>query len=388
MIPATLSATSVHVAELCMGRWEVEMFNRTKAPMRGTAATLGSSCHGALEDYVKFVYLERKEQPSIDLMMSLWRIHYKINFGPLADERSVEFTTGRKLLQDWHKRTVFDGHTVLSAEQKEFFILKSRDGKNEVQFNYILDRFDQLKEDEFEVVDYKSNVMPVGADELRRKLQARVYALAMQIKYPTARRIWVTFDMLRFGQTSVAFDRADNIATFRRLQDAFQMILDTPEGDAPHELNSECLFCPIKTTCPEVTRSINLGSVLSIQDLEKAADLRALLDYQEKAAKAAKAELDTHIMTIAAGTGQVVVDTGLTKMTFSAKRTRSISGHATREIVGDDIFAQYGKEDITVGAWEELKKDPRLTPEQVTALDGIVGTNVGDPYVVTKTKQV
>ncbi len=194
--------------------------------------------------------------------------------------------------------------------------------------------------------------------------------------------------MLRYGQTTVAFDRDDNIATFRRLQDAFQKILDTPEGGTEETLNSECLFCPKKTTCNAITKSISMGSVLSIDDLEYAADLRALLDYQEKAAKAAKAELDAHIMLLASNSNVLTVSTPMTAMRFAASRTRKADGRRVHEIVGDEIFQQYGKEEILVGSFEELLKDTRLTPEQVEELGRAMGEKVGDPYVVTKPKNV
>src|SRR5690606_25707099 len=166
----------------------------------------------------------------------------------------------------WHKRHVSDGgltNEVLSVEQKLNFPIKTSAGM--IPFTYILDRLDKIENGVYEVVDYKSIRAYIRPEELKGKIQPRAYALAIQIQYPDAEKIFVSFDMLRHNEKiGVTFTRQDNIDTYRYLQRAAERIIATDEDKTEETINEECKWCIKKTTCDTLARSVAAGTVHSL----------------------------------------------------------------------------------------------------------------------------
>jgi hypothetical protein len=189
--PKTLSASALHVAENCLARYHAEHGLYGKS-VSGDAALLGSSVHGALEWYVIKCYIEKVNQPSLDLLVAAYQASFMKTFGT-SDMDSPEFQDGLEMIRRWHKRTEFEGFEVLSCEVKENFEVPFPD-KTTVQLNYIFDRLDKTGPNSYRVVDYKSQRWALNPQDLDTKIQARIYALAVQIKYPEAEEIWVVFD--------------------------------------------------------------------------------------------------------------------------------------------------------------------------------------------------
>src|SRR6478609_6877074 len=124
-----------------MARWTAQYHNRVPG-FQNQAANLGTTVHAALEHYVRAVYMEKSEQASLKLLISLFEIYYSINFGADRDE---SYAAGVKMLKDWFARNDLSDRTVLSVESKEFFDVPTSAGP--IKFNFIIDRLDQLEED-------------------------------------------------------------------------------------------------------------------------------------------------------------------------------------------------------------------------------------------------
>lgn len=385
MIPKSLSATSMEVATLCMARWEAEMFHRGRG-MQNDAAATGSSVHGALEMYVKEAIMEGKFPTTVKTLLDFFKMSYMTTFGT-ADTSGENYDDGIAMLKAWHKRTDFTEFEVVSVEVKTFFNIKTSAG--DIPFNYIWDRFDNLGNGVYRVVDYKTNRWGINPGDLIPKVQARAYGLAAQIQHPNAKRIWVQFDMLRHdGPVGVAFSRDDNIATWNFLKSSAERIIATPEGSAEERLNPACNFCVRKTSCETLLKNQMVGGVGRFASGAEAVDIRANLEFQKKAVTSALAELDTFILGQAKTEDVYGYESSDNELTIGVSSRRAVDSDRVSLVIGEQLFAKYGGKSITMANYDKLLKGDELTEDQKKELRGLQFKNQGEPRVSIKPKSL
>lgn len=381
MKPKSLSASALRVAQLCLARYVAENIDYARG-INNPAALLGTSVHGALEMFVKACYIEKSQQPSLQLLLDLFQMSYMTTLGT-ADLSGEDYSDGVEMLKAWFKRTDFSTFTVISSEVKESFPMPTSVG--DIPFNYIWDRHDLLGEDEVRVVDYKTNRWGYSPDELRTLIQARVYGVAAQIKYPKAKRIWIEYDMLRHsGPVGIALTRDDNIATWKYLKREAARIIAVPKEQAPETLNSECNFCVRKTRCNTLQKNILAGGSFSFSDAASAIDVRAQLEYQAKAVRSALDELDRQIIAYAKEKDEFEWIGDSHRMSISVNETRAVDGERISHILGADLMAKYGKVGFNVTTVDKLLKGDEITEDQKRQLRSVIYKKQGEPRIKTK----
>lgn len=376
MEPKSLSPSAVASFEGCEARYKAEYIDRVP-DMQGSAAGLGSACHGALEDFVAGGHAAGgAEFGVLEVFYSIW--YYKYFAEP------TRYDEGKAMLKNWFDRQNWEGRKVLSTEVKETFDLKFTVGGEEkvIPFTYIWDRCDSMKDDtEIEVVDYKSFIMPVSNEDMRHKIQVRGYALAAQIKYPEAKRIWVTFDLLRYDRVGVSFTRDDNIGTWRYLQ---QLAKRVWESDGTVEtLNPECRWCVRKLQCEELMRHVKGGGILSVQDFDQAVEQRARLEWASGALKNAIAEIDGFILEEMEQKNMLEYRTQTVEVKATMRQTRTVDREdEVIRLLPPNIVAKYGK--IGVTDIDKILKDEDLDEETKSVLKGMISRRPGKVYLKTK----
>jgi hypothetical protein len=395
--PKSLSATSGQVYETCPSRWKAEYLDRAPQPS-GSAASLGTACHGTLERLVADGY-PQDWSLAVDAVERLYEVEYRKVF---ADNE--RYDEGLELCKKWVARQDWTGRTVLTTEVKKNFEIPTSIGP--LTFNYIMDRCDRVEanswmadgsEDEvvIEVIDYKTVGLPVQPDDLKKKLQARAYGLAAQIEHPEATRVWVTFDLLRYDAVGCVFTKAENAATWHYLKALAQRIVDdepdpaNPDAIWPAEqLNAECRYCIRNHVCTTLNKHVAAGGVLGITDPHEAADRRAQLAYAKQAFEAMIAELDAPILAYCEAEGINGFATDDTVVEIGAKSTRSIDPQMAARVVGPDVLVNVAGAKPTMKAIDELlrAKDTTLTDEQKSQLRQLINRSFGNPYVQTKPK--
>lgn len=370
---------------MCLARYKAENIEYGRAAT-GTAALIGTTCHGALELFVKFCHMDKSHEPTLKLLMELYEMSYASTFGS-TDFSTEEFKDGQKLVKAWFERTDFSMFTVLSVEVKEHFdVPVIIDGKKEtIPFNYIWDRQDQMDETTFRVTDYKTNRASLSPDDLEQKVQARCYALAMQIKYPQAERIWVEFDMLRHsGPVGRVFTKAENVATWKWLKSEAQRIIDADDTKPlPETINPDCGYCVRKTNCMSLRRNVAVGGAFSLTPVERV-DVRAILHAQKKGIEAALKELDSVILAEAKEQDIVEFDGENYRQVITARQTRVVDPDMAFHVIGPDLARRYGGATITMAAVDALLEGDELTDNQKSQLRGLIRVNKGQPYVMSK----
>lgn len=384
MKPKSLSATALQVANLCMARYEAEHIIRGRGLSKG-AADLGTACHGALEMYVKAVYLDKTHEPSKDLLTDLYKMSFMATFRT-SDPSSLpdEYMDGYNMVTNWLARTDFSDRTVLSCEVKESFPVPTSIGP--IPYNYIWDRFDQTGPREVTVIDYKTNRWAISPEQLEKKVQARCYGLAAAIKAKQegldVDRVWVVFDLLRHEPVGRVFTREQNAATWKFIKAEAERIIATPDGEAPETLNGECLFCVRIAQCDAVTANIAAGGILGL-NFDQAIDRRATLANQKKAVEKALEQLDEIITEQAKERDIIEYETDMNQLAFKISQRRAVDGERVEHVVGAELFNKYGGLQINMTQFDKLMKDPNLTEAQRGQLKQLVYKNYGEPRVDT-----
>jgi len=387
MIPTSLSATALDTATKCLARYAAENINKNRTG-GSMPAMLGTSCHNALEQYVKDCYMgEVRTTPSLNLLLDYYKMHFMVEFDTADPLGDPAYEDGVQMLTNWYERSNFDGFEVVSVEEKTPYQLNVQDsaGTNyTIPFNYIFDRLDRLDETTYRVVDYKTWRGLLQPDDLFGKIQARVYGLMCQIQYPHAEKIWVQFDQLRGDTVGVVFTKADNANTWRYIKKWARKILDTKIEDAVETINPDCKWCIRKTTCTTLKKNIAAGGIAGLPVIEMI-DRRAMIDQQMEALKWAAAELEEALLKAAQNEDVEHLESYNHRVYWTRSSRRQIERMDILEkIIGPQLMERVGKTSVSMTTLDKLLKGKELTAEQKSQIKGLVTNKYGEPSLKTK----
>lgn len=388
MIPTSVSASALETASQCLARYKATAIMRG-ASINNPAAMLGTTLHAALERFIEPAMISQGVW-DWEFLLTLYTHSFQSVFG--SDEETRWFDDGKQVLWNWYNRGDQQSDLmeveIVSREVKKNFevpyyvVENGVEVKKTVPLNYIMDRFDKLGPNRYRVVDYKSQRIPLSPDQLRRKIQAKVYALACQIEHPDAEEVWVQFDFLRYDRVGVRFTRADNADTWRAIKRAVQRIVDTDETDPPETLNENCRYCPAKFTCKTLQSNLRIGGVMSL-DIDQLAALFHDLKAQNDALQQMQDEVEHMLLTHAHQLEALEFDTEKNLVEVKSKRRRKINRGKMAEILGPEIMSEYGR--INVSDLDSLRSDRRLTPTQRSLIETAVEYEHTEPSIrVTK----
>ena len=216
--------------------------------------------------------------------------------GPLSEERAIElyreawgaerltgmdvFAEGLAILRRFiAEQGVVDHRDVLAIE-KEFRLPV---GPFEVLG--FIDRVDWIDDETVEVIDYKTNHQLFTRDEVDTSLQMSLYEVAVRRLWPWAKKVKLTFWMLRHGV------RQQTTRTEEQLADALAYVetlgRQTETATAyPARLNTNCSYCDHRKQCPAYADALKGKREFIVEDL---ADLEGVAREREEVARLAKA---------------------------------------------------------------------------------------------------
>jgi RecB family exonuclease len=383
VIPKSLSASSVLVSEACMARWRAEYFLKTPSE-NSDPAGVGTSVHYALEHFVRDVYLESKYGwDQVQHLNAYYQIGYVETFNSTNFDTD-NFRDGATLVAKWYEQNKEGlANKVLTCEVKENFPIKTSIGV--IPFNFIWDRADQIDETTYEVVDYKSIRAPVQPSELKEKIQPRAYALAAQIKWPHAEKIWVTFDMLRYGPVGTVFTRDENAQTYRYIRRAAERIIAQDEGTVEETINLECKWCIRKVNCDTLQKSV-LGGTVHGLSIEEVAERKERIANQLLALKYADEELDKVLVAYGELNDLFAFDAGEFDVKLTSRPYRKPNSNAIANIVGAELAKKYGN--FTMTNIDKMLASGELTPDQTRQVQAYITQTWSSPSAkVTRKKE-
>lgn len=381
MIPKSISASSLTTAAECMARFKATAMERGTG--KGSEpAWLGTTLHYALEYFLEPEYVATMAwewERLLEGYMKGWALTFVGQ--PMEGEW---WHDGLAILQKWYGRNDIQNdildNEIISREIKETFVVPYwiDNVRYEMPCNFIIDRLDKLDEGVYRVVDYKSQRTPLKPEDLKYKIQPKLYALAVQIKFPDAKEIWVQFDFLRYERVAVLFTKQDNINTWKFLMAELQRIVDTPFEDPPETLNEGCRYCPKRFTCEALQSNLRAGGIFTLS-IEQLAELLYQLKGQVEAIKSTIDDVELAMMKHALEEDMTEFDLDRHKVTVVAPKKRVIDRDLMSAIIGPELMKDYGR--LNLGDLDALRKDPRLGPAQASLMNTAISYKQGDPQV-------
>ena len=216
--------------------------------------------------------------------------------GPLSEERAIElyreawgaerltgmdvFAEGLAILRRFIAEQGVVDHRDLLAIEKEFRLPV---GPFEVLG--FIDRVDWIDDETVEVIDYKTNHQLFTRDEVDTSLQMSLYEVAVRRLWPWAKKVKLTFWMLRHGV------RQQTTRTEEQLADALAYVetlgrQTETATEYPARLNTNCSYCDHRKQCPAYAEALKGKREFIVEDL---ADLEGVAREREEVARLAKA---------------------------------------------------------------------------------------------------
>jgi RecB family exonuclease len=380
----SLSASSLQTFEECPRRWYAEYVDRL--PRIGGSskpAALGTTVHNTLEAYVTRVFINCTDEASEVLLTQIYQLEFMKEMREAPSPDNPLYNDGLEMLVRWYERTDLSNLEVLMLENKLNVMIKTKKGPKKL--TYIFDRVDLLKENGkiiVRVVDYKTIRQPVTPEQLRQKIQARMYGMLAQMLYKddiNPDEIWVCFDLLRYGPVEVKFSRDDNVDTWKYMKATANRIIDTP-GKGEEHLSPGCQFCPLKATCKTLAKNADNGGLMHLAgDRDALAARRLELESQQKGVKYALEEIDNMMLEDAIEADEISYETENFLVEFASQNRSSYPVDKVKGVVGAEYFSNQMGGKATVTAVNKALKSGDLDSGQRSMLRSLVVTKFSEP---------
>ncbi len=242
----------------------------------GIPLRFGSAIHAVLERLIQEVIDEEhtgrlSEERAMEIYREIW---------------STEKLTGVEIFQEGieiikgfvRDQGALHHRDILSVE-KEFELQVG-----EFKVRGFIDRIDCVDNETIEIQDYKTNRQLYSRDELDSNLQLSIYQIAGQQLWPWAKKVKLTFNMVRHGilqRTERTPDQLD--AALEYVKTLGRMTEQATEF--PARLNSNCIYCDHRSQCPAYAAALEGTRDFICEDLK---DLEAVSKEREEVSRLAK----------------------------------------------------------------------------------------------------
>ena len=215
--------------------------------------------------------------------------------GPLAEDRALAlyreawtaeglvgvdvFQEGLEILQRFVRDQGVLEHRDVLAVEKEFRLPVG-------PFTVLgfIDRVDWVDDETVEIIDYKTNRQLFSRDEVTASLQLSLYQAAAQRLWPWAKKVKLTFWMLRHGLRQETSRTPEEIRVALAYVETLGRQMEAA-SEFPPRLNSNCSYCDHRASCPAYADALR-----GKRDFlcENVTDLEAVAKEREEVARLAK----------------------------------------------------------------------------------------------------
>lgn len=169
------------------------------------------------------------------------------------------FNLGYTMVEDYTKDAA-NGKKILGLELPFELYLT-----NGVPVKGIIDRIDEISDEEIEIIDYKTSKYSLTEQELRYDLQLGLYDIVTRLLFPKYKKVKLTLNYLHYGKVSIykTDDEREKLEAYvGTLYDKIVQSLKNPNPETMQpRVNSLCSFCEYKAICPEFQKIISKEAV-------------------------------------------------------------------------------------------------------------------------------
>jgi CRISPR/Cas system-associated exonuclease Cas4 (RecB family) len=215
--------------------------------------------------------------------------------GPLDEDRALalfadawaaerltglhEFGEGIAMVRAFARAQGVVDHRDVLAVEKEFRLPVGR-------FTVLgfIDRVDRIDDETIEIVDYKTNRQLFTREEVDTSLQLSLYELAVRRIWPWAKKVRLTFAMLRHGIRQTTTRTPEQLEAALAYVDTLGQMTEA-ETDFPARVSSNCVHCDHRAHCPAYAEALTGKRTILGADPD---DLDAVAREREEVSKLAK----------------------------------------------------------------------------------------------------
>jgi len=199
------------------------------------------------------------------------------------------YEEGLSILKSYLRETPIIDHRDILAVEQEF---RLQIGNYELMG--FIDRANRIDDETIQILDYKTNRLIFTREEIDTTLQLTVYHLAAQKLWPWAKKIQLTYYLLRHGFQMNTERNEEQLDAAKNYILSLAKQIETAK-EYPPKLNTNCQYCDHRSHCPAYQKAIE-GHVEIIKsspdDLEAVAREREHVANLAKILYARKAELE------------------------------------------------------------------------------------------------
>lgn len=271
-----LSYSRLSRFETCPLSYRLHYIDKKQAEP-GLPLRFGKTIHAVLERLIKEVVDDERtgtlsEERAIELYREAWGAEQLTGMDVFAEGLAIL----RRFIAE---QGVVDHRDVLAIE-KEFRLPV---GPFEVLG--FIDRVDWIDDETVEVIDYKTNHQLFTRDEVDTSLQMSLYEVAARRLWPWAKKVKLTFWMLRHGVRQVTTRTEEQLADALAYVETLGRQTETAT-EYPARLNTNCSYCDHRKQCPAYAEALKGKREFIVEDL---ADLEGVAREREEVARLAKA---------------------------------------------------------------------------------------------------
>ncbi len=240
--------------------------------------SFGKAIHEVLEKLLWEHCLEGRPGPLSELRsMELWQEVSQAN--DMAGGGLDRFQEGAGILTAFVRRQgVIEPESILGVEQEFSFPVGP--------FTMVgfIDRVERLDDETVRIVDYKTNQQLFSREEVESSLQLSLYHIAAQTLWPWAKKVRLSYHMLRHGLSQDTERTDEQLEVVLQYVEALGRRIEASQ-EFPTRLNSFCPSCDHREQCPEFKRALQGTRTFICEDL---AELESVVREREEVARLAK----------------------------------------------------------------------------------------------------
>jgi len=270
-----LSYSRLSRFETCPLSYRLHYLDKLQAEP-GMPLRFGKMIHAVLERLLREVIDDERTGPlaeprALELLQEAWAAE------GLSGLDLFEEATG--ILKAFVRDQGMVDHRDVLAVEKEFRLTVG-----EFTVLGFIDRVDRTDDETIEIIDYKTNRQLFTRDEVESSLQMSLYQLAAQRFWPWAKRVKLTFWMVRHSV------RQETSRTPEQLEAALAYVETLGRQtevatEFPPRLNPNCAYCDHRQQCPAYAEALRGRRDVVCADQ---ADLESVAREREEVARLAK----------------------------------------------------------------------------------------------------
>lgn len=239
---------------------------------------MGTAIHGVMEDFY-----DANNTKTVGELFQLWWQNHGPNDLTLYEEWRV-------LIADYFKGLETQEQPNIIARELEFV------GQiREIPISGTIDRIDRVDENTIMIVDYKTNMMPYTAEELRNSIQFKFYSLAVQqLKDQLGEfdTVICSYEMMRTGKRQSVSYTAEELEIFTDWLEIIWAKMLSGKDRNP-KINKYCGYCQRRETCTLYQQFLEAPLSVVGADVDDVADELTKLKESAKIIKGRIDELES-----------------------------------------------------------------------------------------------